>query len=113
MMRGGNRQARRMFDRMGIDMKDVPGVLEVLIKTDRKEIVIAKPQVAEMVSKESSVFTITADSYEERELEVPVFSEEDVQLVCDQAGVDAERAKEALAESDGELARAIMLLKGG
>lgn len=113
MMRGGNRQARRMFDRMGIDMKEVPGVLEVLIKTDKKEIVIAKPQVSEMVSKENSVFTVTAESYEERELEVPVFSEEDVQLVCDQAGVDAERAKEALAESDGELARAIMLLKGG
>lgn len=113
MMRGGNRQARRMFDRMGIDMKEVPGVLEVLIKTDRKEIVIAKPQVAEMASKEGTVFTITADSYDERELEVPVFSEEDVQLVCDQAGVDEDRAKEALAESDGELARAIMLLKGG
>ncbi len=113
MMRGGNRQARRMFDKMGIDMKEMPNVQEVIIKTDKKEIVIPKPQVAEMVAKDSSIFTITAESYEERELEVPVFSDEDVQLVCDQAGVDAERAREALAESDGELARAIMLLKGG
>jgi len=113
MMRGGNRQARRMFERMGIDMKEVPNVQEVLIRTDRREIVIDKPQVSEMASKEGNIFTVTADSYDERELEVPVFSEEDVQLVCDQAGVDAERAKEALAESDGELARAIMLLKGG
>lgn len=110
MMRGGNRNMRRMMDRMGLDMQEVPNVREVVIRTERKETVISKPQVTETRSKEGSVFTVVADSYEERELEVPAFSDEDIDLVCQQAGVDKERAVGALAEAKGDLAQAIMLL---
>ncbi len=113
MMRGGNRQMRRMMDKMGLDMHEVPNVQEVIIKTDKKEIILSKPQVTEMKAKDSSIFTVTADAYEEKELEVPVFSDEDVQLVCQQAGVDEEKAKSALAEAKGDLARAILLLTTG
>lgn len=111
MMRGGgNRQMRRMMDKMGLDMKEIPNVQEVIIKTDKKEIILSKPQVTEMKAKDNSIFTVTAESYEEKELEVPIFSDEDIQLVCQQAGVDEEKAKNALAESNGDLARAILLL---
>ena len=110
MMRGGNRQMRRMMDKMGLDMSELPNVQEVIIKTDKKEIIIAKPSVTEMKAKENTIFQVIADSYEEKELEVPVFSEEDIQLVCQQAGVNEEQAKDALAEAKGDLARAILLL---
>ena len=40
MMRGGNRQMRRMMDKMGLDMEEIPNVQEVIIKTDKKEIII-------------------------------------------------------------------------
>lgn len=113
MMRGGNRQMRRMMDRMGLDMQEVPNVQEVIIKTDKKEIIISKPSVTEMKAQDNSIFTVTADSYEERELEVPIFSDEDIQLVCQQAGVDVEKAKTALNEAKGDLARAILLLTTG
>ena len=33
MMRGGNRQMRRMMDKMGLDMTEIPNVQEVIIKT--------------------------------------------------------------------------------
>lgn len=102
---------RRMVEKMGLDMKEIQNVQEVIIKTDKKEIILAKPQVTEMKSKESSIFTVNAESYEERELEVQIFSDEDIDLICQQTGATKERAQEALAESDGELARAIMLLK--
>ena len=88
MMRGGNRQMRRRMDKMGLDMQDIPNVQEVIIKTDKKEIILSKPQVTEMKAKDSSIFTITAESYEEKELEVPIFSDEDIQLVCQQADVN-------------------------
>lgn len=110
MMRGGNRQMRRMMDKMGLDMKEVPNVQEVIIKTDKKEIIIAKPSVTEMKSKENSIFQVIAESYEERELEVPIFSEDDIQLVCQQASVSKEQAITALTEAKGDLARAILLL---
>jgi len=114
MMRGGgNREMRRMMDKMGLDMNELSNVQEVIIKTDKKEIIISKPAVTEMKAKDNSIFTVTADNYEERELEVPIYSEEDIQLVSQQAGVDEEKAKNALEEAEGDLARAILLLTTG
>lgn len=110
MMRGGNRQMRRMLDKMGLDMKELPNVQEVIIKTDKKEIIIPKPSVTEMKSQENSIFQVIAESYEERELETPIFSEEDIMLVSQQANVSAEVATNALKETKGDLARAILLL---
>ncbi len=110
MMRGGNRQMRRMLDKMGLDMKELPNVQEVIIKTDKKEIIISKPSVTEMKSQENSIFQVVANGYEERELETPVFSEEDIMLVSQQANVTSEVAANALKETNGDLARAILLL---
>lgn len=109
-MRGGNRDMRRMMDKMGLDMTEIPNVQEVIIKTDKKEIIIAKPSVTEMKAKDNSIFQVVADSYEEKELENPIFSDQDIELVCQQAGVDKEQAINALNESEGDLARAILLL---
>jgi len=108
--RGGNRQMRRMMDKMGLDMEEISNVQEVIIKTDKKEIIIAKPAVTEMKAKDNSIFQVVAESYEEKELEVQIFSDEDIALVCQQANVDEEKAKNALAEAEGDLARAILLL---
>lgn len=110
MMRGGNRQMRRMLDKMGLDMKELPNVQEVIIKTDKKEIIISKPAVTEMKSAENSIFQVISNGYEERELETPVFSEEDIMLVSQQANVTPEVAANALKETNGDLARAILLL---
>ena len=112
MMRGGNRQMRRMMDKMGLDMEEIPNVQEV-IKTDKKEIIIPKPSVTEMKSKENSIFQVIAESFEEKELEVPIFSEDDIMLVCQQANCDEEKAKDALAETKGDIAQAILRLTSG
>ena len=77
---------RRMMDKMGLDMQEMPNVREVLIRTDKKEIILSKPEVTEMKSKDKSIFTITSDGYEEKELDVPIFSDEDIDLVCQQSG---------------------------
>ena len=61
-------------------------------------------------TKESSIFQVVAESYEEKELDVQIFSDEDISLICQQANVDEEAAKNALQECDGDLARAILLL---
>jgi len=110
MMRGGNRNMRRMMDKMGLDMSEIPNVQEVIIKTDKKEIIIAKPSVTEMKAKDNTIFQVIADSYEEKEREVPIFSDEDIELVSQQASVSKEQAIEALTEAKGDLARAILLL---
>jgi len=103
---------RRMMDKMGLDMEEIPNVQEVIIKTDKKEIIIPKPSVTEMKSKENSIFQVIAESFEEKELEVPIFSEDDIMLVC-QANCDEEKAKDALAETKGDIAQAILRLTSG
>ncbi len=66
-----------------------------------------------MKSKENSIFQVIAESFEEQELEVPIFSEDDIMLVCQQANCDEEKAKDALAETKGDIAQAILRLTSG
>lgn len=110
MMRGGNREMRRMLDKMGLDMKTMDNVEEVIIKTDSKEFYLIKPQVIEMKGKDSTIFQVVASDIEEKQREVPSFKEEDVMLVMQQANVSREKAMLALTESKGDMAQAILSL---
>ena len=110
MMRSGNRDMRRMLDRMGLDMKDLGSVEEVIIKTDVKEIYLKKPQVVEMKGKDSTIFQVVASDIEETKRDVPSFKEEDVVLVMQQANVSKERAITALTDTKGDIAQAILNL---
>jgi nascent polypeptide-associated complex subunit alpha len=110
MMRGGNREMRRMLDKMGLDMKTMDNVEEVIIKTDTKELYLVKPQVIEMKGKDSTIFQVVASDIEEKQREVPAFKEEDIILVMQQANVSREKAVQALIESKGDMAQAILSL---
>ena len=109
-MRGGNREMRRMLDKMGLDMTTMDNVEEVVIKTDKKELYLVKPQVIEMKGKDSTIFQIVASDIEEKQRETPSFKEEDVILVMQQASVTREKAIQALTESKGDMAQAILSL---
>lgn len=109
MMRG-NREMRRMLDKMGLDMKTMDNVEEVVIKTDRKELYLIKPQVIEMKGKDSTIFQVIASDIEEKQRDVPSFKEEDIILVMQQASVSREKALQALTESKGDMAQAILSL---
>ena len=109
MMRG-NREMRRMLDKMGLDMKTMENVEEVIIKTDTKELYLIKPQVIEMKGKDSTIFQVVATDIEEKQRDVPSFKEEDIMLVMQQASVSREKAIQALTESKGDMAQAILTL---
>jgi nascent polypeptide-associated complex subunit alpha len=110
MMRGGNRDMRRMLDKMGLEMKEMGEIEEVVIRTETKELYLIKPQVVEMKGKDSTIFQVVATDIEERQKEVPSFREEDVVLVMQQASVSKDRAIQALTDSKGDLAQAIINL---
>lgn len=111
MMRSGNRNMRRMMGRMGVSMDTVEGVREVIIRTDSKETVIQNPSVNRMDAKDTVTFMVTAETFEERELDAPTYSEDDIELLCLQANVDRETAIAALADCDGEVATAMVRLR--
>ncbi|HME19046.1 MAG TPA: nascent polypeptide-associated complex protein [Nitrososphaerales archaeon] len=108
-MKMDNRQARRAMERMGINMKELPDVQEVIIRTADKELHITNATVSEVNAAGNRVFQV-AGEVEETVVEKKTFSEEDIVLVQQQAGVSRERAVAALTEADGEVARAILKL---
>ena len=62
-MRGGNREMRRMLDKMGLEMKDLGSIEEVIIKTETKELYLIKPQVVEMKGKDRYYFSGGSHKY--------------------------------------------------
>ena len=108
-MKMDNRNARRMMDRMGINMKEIHDVQEVVIRTPDKEMHITNATVSEVTAQGQRVFQVMGE-VEEVEVEKKTFNEEDILLVQQQTGVIRERATAALEESDGEVARAILKL---
>jgi nascent polypeptide-associated complex subunit alpha len=109
-MRGGNREMRRMLDKMGLEMKDLGNIEEVIIKTETKELYLIKPQVVEMKGKDSTIFQVVATDIEEKERETPSLKDEDIILVMQQANVPREKAIQALVDAKGDLAKAILNL---
>ena len=101
---------RRMLDKMGLEMKDLGNIEEVIIKTENKELYLIKPQVVEMKGRDSTIFQVVATDIEEKQREVPSLREEDIILVMQQANVLRERAVQALIDAKGDMAQAILTL---
>jgi nascent polypeptide-associated complex subunit alpha len=117
--RMNSREQKRMMQRMGMNMDTVGDVRQVIIRTADKDIVIDEPEVAILQVQGQKMYQViggqvSEQSPSQRGVSVaakPAFSEEDVQLVADQTGKSLEKAKEALQEADGDLAKAILLLQ--
>lgn len=105
-----NRQMRRMFDKMGLNMNPLENIEEVIIKMSNKDIIIKKPSVTEIRAQDSTIYQIVAEDIEEIAKEVKKFSEEDIMLVIQQTGVTKEVAEKALEDAEGDIARAILTL---
>lgn len=109
------RQAKRMMQRMGLSMNPMPDVQEVILRTSRKEILVENPDVAVLDMHGQKIFQVTGERITEKELEKPerkvAIPEEDVRLVADQTGKSVEEAQRALEETEGDLAKAILLLQ--
>ena len=113
------REQRRMMQRMGMNMDSVADVQQVIIRTPTKDIVIEEPEVAILQVQGQKMYQVIGGQVSEQApsqrqaaaAAKPTFSQEDVQLVADQTGKSLEKAKEALEECGGDLAKAILLLQ--
>ena len=114
------REQKRMMQRMGMNMDSVGDVKQVIIRTADKDIVIDEPEVSILQVQGQKMYQVIGGQVSEQApsqggatatAAKPAFSEEDVQLVADQTGKSLEKAKEALQECGGDLAKAILLLQ--
>jgi len=108
------REARRMMQRMGLSMGQMPDVQEVIFRTGTKEIIVENPEVAVVDLHGQKIFQVTGERITEKTIEKMVaIPEEDIRLVADQTGKSVGEAKRALEETEGDLAKAILLLQTG
>ena len=96
----------RMMRQMGIKNEEI-NASKVTIETDGKKIVFDNPQVQIMEVQGQKTYTIIGDTTTESSI-----PDEDVKMVAESASVSEEVAKEALEEASGDIAQAIMKLKG-
>jgi len=104
------KQMERQMKKMGMDMKDLPGVKEVIIRFEDKELIISEADVNLMNVMGQETYQITGNAIEveiDSKIEIP---DEDIEMVANQTGVNKTDAEEALISTNGDLAEAILKL---
>ena len=104
------REANRMMQRMGMQVKQIDDVTRVIIESASKRIVIDSPEVAIVTVQGQTVYQVGGGTAREEGL-AGTSTQDDAKLVASQAGVSTEEAGKALQQSGGDLAQAIILLK--
>ncbi|HUK50795.1 MAG TPA: nascent polypeptide-associated complex protein [Terriglobales bacterium] len=115
--RPGGRDAMRMMQKMGMKVDEVGKVSQVIIKTDTKDIVIEEPSVTMVTVQGQTMYQIAGGQVTEatpapQATGSPSLSDADVQLVAQQTGKSIEDSRKALIDAGGDLAKAILTLKG-
>lgn len=100
------KQIAQMMKKMGMQQEEIDAK-EVIIRTKEGDILIKDPKV----SKVNVMGQITYQVVGEEEKAKSEISNEDIELVAEQAKVSKEFARAALEDANGDIAKAITLLK--
>ncbi len=104
------RQLKKLMDSMGIKSSEIRAG-RVVIEGEEMDIVIENPQVTRIDAKGNVSGEVREVEKNAAKVEI---GEDDVKLVMQQAGVsDESLARSALEETNGDIAEAILKLKGG
>ena len=109
-MGGDPRQMKMMMRKLGINVEEVDGVQEIVVKTANKDYVFTEAQVTIMKAQGTETWQISGTpKIVEHEVRL-TFSDDDVQMVMEQTGCDDAAARQALEAAGGDLAEAIVAL---
>jgi len=110
-------ELRKLLRRYGIEVEELRGVEKVELYMGNKKIIVSSPQVVAFKMQGQVIYQITGqeevvkEQQEKEEVQVPV-SEDDIKFIIDYTGVTREKAVEALLKAKGDLAKAIMIIRG-
>ncbi|MBM3228951.1 nascent polypeptide-associated complex protein [Candidatus Parvarchaeota archaeon] len=105
MMGFDPKSVKKMMQQMGIENKEI-AAKKVLIECEGENIIITNPQVTQIVMQGQTSYQIAGTVLREASI-----SQQDLQLVMEQTGASEKQAREALLESGGDMAQAILKLK--
>jgi nascent polypeptide-associated complex subunit alpha len=118
------------MQQQGIDMDQIEAT-RVIIEGPESSLIIDQPEVILMKQMGQEIYQVIGEARETSNEELliedtisedgdlsevsseikPVITENDVMLVASQANVDADEARAVLIENNGDIAKAILLLK--
>lgn len=104
------REMQKAMKRLGIKQEEIDAEL-VIIKTAGKDLIISNPQVSKVNMMGQESIQVIGDITEVEKSEEAEINEDDIATVMDQTGCTKEEAMEALEQSKGNLAEAILKLQ--
>jgi len=108
-MNMNSRQMKQAMKKMGIHQDQIEAE-QVIIRLPDRDIIITNPEVSKVNMMGQETYQVVGEAQEvERDLQIDI-SNEDIETVVDQTNVSREDAKQAIEESNGDLAAAIMKL---
>jgi len=116
------RQMRMAMKRMGMQTEELEDVVEVLIRTKDRELRFDKPAVVKIKVSGQTIFQITGEPEEGKPSSTDAsraqessmsIQKEDIELVMGQTGCTEDEARQALIETEGQPADAIIRILGG
>jgi len=120
-MKLSNSDMRKLMRQMGLGSQEIIDAQEVVIRSHGKEITITSPQVIKLTIQGETLYQVvggvekvsTQQSQNKPDSALTIaVNEEDVRFVSAQANVSPEVARATLIETGGDIAKAIMKLRG-
>lgn len=105
------RMMKQAMKRMGIQQSEIDAT-EVIIKTPDNEIVITEPQVSKVNMMGQETYQVVGNAHIRQKSSEADINKEDIKTVAEQADVSEKDAEKALKEAKGDIAEAILKLKG-
>ncbi len=126
----GSRQMRRKMSKQGIDMDQIDAT-RVIIEGSEKTLIIEQPEVVLMKQAGQEIYQVIGQAEEvsteqnfirseepfqelgslENTIIKPTITENDILLVASQTNMEKEEAENVLRECNGDIAKAILLIK--
>ena len=96
-----------MMKQLGINQEDLDASKVTIEKSDGSKIILENPSVQKITMQGQTSYQIAGD---ETEAQAEKFSQDDIKLVAEKTSSSEEQAREALEETNGDIAEAIMKL---
>ncbi len=97
----------KMMKQMGIKSEEIEAVKVTIELKEGGRLVVFEPSVVQIEMQGSKSFQVSGKVHEEQEA-----GEDDIKMVMESAGCSREEAMNALRETGGDIAEAIIHLKG-
>lgn len=111
-------ELKKLLKRYGIEVEELRGVDKVEFFIGSKRIIVTSPQVILLRAPGQLIYQVVGSEVREEPVVQPVtkpeitVSEDDIKFVMENTGVARDKAVEALVKAKGDIARAIMILRG-